>query len=287
MINTNFTSIRGVIVTVIAAALCSGGAAAQESPASAEAMNAMLGNWELSNADRDKVCRFVFRPDTAAGGYKVDIDKICATLFPSTKDVTGWTLDSFGTLRLLDKAGNPVVELVEAENGIFDGFQPGEGRYVLQVAAAAPIRSAEELIGDWAIARGTGKPICVLTLTNNPVVNNPVANNPAANNLTANNPATNNPATNSPPPNNSAANSPAANNPSANNPPAPDNLSLKVKPGCDPFVARFGPASWRIDRGELVLVSPRGQTWRFEEDDPSTWSRVPATEDPVLLVRQP
>jgi hypothetical protein len=220
MIYSKFALIRGVIVAVIAVALCSGGAAAQEASASADALTAMIGNWEFSNADRDKVCRFVFRPDTAPGGYKVDIDRNCATLFPTTKDVAGWTLDSFGTLRLLDKAGNGVIELTEAENGIFDGFQLGEGRYVLQSAAAAPPRTAEELV----------------TLANNPA--------------------------------------------------SADNLPLKVKPGCDAFVVRFGPVSWRVDRGELVLVSARGQTWRFEEGDPNTWTRVPESTDPVILVRQ-
>src|SRR6516165_6010237 len=236
MIRNNFAPIRGVIVALIAAALCSNGAAAQEAPASPEALNAMIGNWEFSNADRDKVCRFAFRSDAAAGGYKVDIEKNCATLFPSTKDVVGWTLDSFGTLRLLDKASNAVIELTEAENGIFDGFQLGEGRYVLQSATAAPVRTAEELVGDWGIARGTGKPICLLTLASTPA--------------------------------------------------GPDNLPLKVKPGCDAFVARFGPVSWRIDRGELVLVAARGQTWRFAEDDANTWTRVPESTDPVILVRQ-
>src|ERR1700732_611917 len=47
-----------------------------------------------------------------------------------------------------------------------------------------------------------------------------------------------------------------------NNPASADNLPLKVKPGCDAFVVRFGPVSWRVDRGELVLGSARGQTWR-------------------------
>jgi Protease inhibitor Inh len=227
---------RGVVVATLAAALCYCGAAAQEAPASADAMMAMIGNWEFSNADRDKVCRFIFRPDTAAGGYKVDIERTCATLFPSTKDVIGWTLDSFGTLRLLDKAGNAVIELTEAENGIFDGFQPGEGRFVLQSAAAAPIHSVDDLVGDWGVARGTGKPICILTLANSPA--------------------------------------------------GADSLALNVKPGCDALVTRFGPTAWRIGRGELVLLSARGQVWRFEEDDANTWLRVPESADPFLLVRQ-
>jgi protease inhibitor Inh len=232
-----------IVSAAIAGSYCSG-ATAQEPSALSDAANAMIGNWEFSNADHDKICRFAFRADSVAGGYRVDVDRNCASLFPSTKEIAGWTLDSYGTLRLLDGRGNAVIELTEAEAGIFDGFQPGEGRYVLQSAAAAPVRSAEELVGDWAIARGTGKPICVLTLANNPAASD------------------------------------------KNNPAGADNLSLKVKPGCDPFVARFGPTFWRIDRGDLILLSARGQTWRFEEDDANTWLRVPETADPVLLVRQ-
>ena len=227
---------HGVIVGAMIAAGHCGGAMAQESPESSDAAKAMIGNWEFSNADHDKSCRFAFRDDVSAGGYKVDLDRNCATLFPSTKDIVGWTLDSYGTLRLLDGRGNPLIELVEAETGIFDGFQPGEGRYVLQSVAALPVRSPEDLVGDWAIARGAAKAICVLTLSNSPA--------------------------------------------------GADNLALKVKPGCDPFVARFGPTFWRIDRGDLLLLSARGQAWRFQEGDPTTWMRLPETADPILLVRQ-
>jgi hypothetical protein len=65
-----------------------------------------------------------------------------------------------------------------------------------------------------------------------------------------------------------------------------DNFAITVKPGCDPFVARFGPVAWRMERGQLVMKSARGQTWRFEESDPTTWQRIPATADPVQLVKQ-
>jgi hypothetical protein len=196
----------------------------------------MIGTWEFSNADRDKICRFIFRADAVASGYRLDIDKNCPTIFPATKDIVAWTVDNFGSLRLLDASGNPAIELTEAEAGIYDGFEPDQGRYVLQSAAAAPIRSAEDMVGDWAIARGTGKPICLLTLANNAA--------------------------------------------------GADTLALKVKPGCEAVVVRFAPSSWRMDQGDLVLLSARGQTWRFEENDTNTWQRVPESPDPLLLVRQ-
>ena len=63
------------------------------------------------NADRDKICRFNFRPEAATGGYKLDIDKNCPNLFPTTKDIVGWAVDNFGGFRLLDASGNAVIEL--------------------------------------------------------------------------------------------------------------------------------------------------------------------------------
>jgi hypothetical protein len=65
-----------------------------------------------------------------------------------------------------------------------------------------------------------------------------------------------------------------------------DNFAITVAPGCDPFVARFNPTAWKMDRGQLVMRSARGQVWRFEENDPTTWQRIPATSDPVMLVKQ-
>jgi hypothetical protein len=67
---------------------------------------------------------------------------------------------------------------------------------------------------------------------------------------------------------------------------AGDDLAVRVQPPCDAFVTRFAPATWRMDRGELLLKPSKGLPWRFEENDPTTWQRVPATADPVLLVRK-
>jgi hypothetical protein len=220
-------------------------------PPQNDPIKAMVGNWELSNADHDKVCRLSFRTDPVAAGYKIDVDKNCPNIFPSTKDITAWSVDNYGNLRLTDAQGNAVLELSQVESGIFDGFQPEQGRYILQAAAAAPVRSAEQMVGEWAIARGTGKPICTLTLTNAAAA----ASVPAV---------------------------PAG----ASKPSDVGNLALKVKPGCDVLVTRFGPISWRMESGELILVSPRGQIWHFEENDSNTWQRLPETPDPVLLVRQ-
>jgi hypothetical protein len=64
-----------------------------------------------------------------------------------------------------------------------------------------------------------------------------------------------------------------------------DSFALTLKPGCDPFITRFAPVSWRLDRGQFVMLAANGQSWRFEENEESTWSRIPAARPPVLMVR--
>ena len=165
----------------IAASLCGGLARAQTPPATqppseqvqiqppsapGDTVGAMVGAWEFSNADHDKICRFNFRADAVPGGYRLDIDRNCPNVFPSTKDIVAWAVDNYGSLRLLDARGNAVVEMTEVESGMYDGFTPEEGRYILQTAAAVPAHSADDMTGDWGIARGAGKPICTLTLSN-------------------------------------------------------------------------------------------------------------------------
>jgi hypothetical protein len=66
-----------------------------------------------------------------------------------------------------------------------------------------------------------------------------------------------------------------------------DSFALALKPGCDPLIARFAPVSWRLDRGQFVMLDARGQSWRFEENEENIWSRIPAMRPPMLMVRPP
>ena len=54
---------------------------------------------------------------------------------------------------------------------------------------------------------------------------------------------------------------------------------------CDQAIARLNFAQWRIDRDQIMLVPLRGNPWRFEEVDNTTW-RVPESVDQITLVRQ-
>ena len=64
-----------------------------------------------------------------------------------------------------------------------------------------------------------------------------------------------------------------------------DNFQVFLKPKCDPAVAAFAPNQWRLERGQMILMSAKGDTWQFEADDNAQWRRVPDTADPLIMIR--
>jgi hypothetical protein len=213
-------------------------ASAQRAITSNETFKAMIGKWEISNADRDRTCYLTFKADPSGALFKLDIDKACSAQMPELKDVIGWTIGGLDLVKLIDAKGKPLFEFSEVESGIFEAQRPGEGIFFMQNAAttAAANVSLDQMAGDWGVVRGSGRTVCTITLTN------------------------------------AAAGS--------------DAFALKLKPGCEAFVTGFGPISWYLDRGELVLKSKAGRFWRFEANDPTNWQRVPEGREPVNLVRQ-
>jgi hypothetical protein len=71
-----------------------------------------------------------------------------------------------------------------------------------------------------------------------------------------------------------------------NNDAGNDNFQVFLKPKCDPTVAAFAPSQWRLERGQILLMSDRGETWRFEADDNAQWRLVPDSADPLIMLRQ-
>jgi hypothetical protein len=65
-----------------------------------------------------------------------------------------------------------------------------------------------------------------------------------------------------------------------------DNFQVFLKPKCDPAVSAFAPTQWRLDHGQILLQSARGETWSFEADDNAQWRRVPDSTDPLIMLRQ-
>jgi hypothetical protein len=64
-----------------------------------------------------------------------------------------------------------------------------------------------------------------------------------------------------------------------------DNFQVFLKPKCDPAVAAFAPTQWRLEHGQMLLMSAKGETWQFEADDNAQWRRVPDSADPLIMIR--
>lgn len=198
----------------------------------------MVGQWELSTAGRDKTCVVTLKNEASPQGLKLELEKGCGDALPFAKSIAAWSVKGLDIVRLQDPKGEPVIDFTEVESGIFEGRREGEGIYLLQnlAAARALSKSTDQLIGDWAMMRESGKSICGLTLTNTET--------------------------------------------------SPDNFAVYLKPRCDPLVTAFAPAFWRLERGELLLLSAKGEIWRFEADDNAQWRRVPDSAAPLILMRQ-
>jgi protease inhibitor Inh len=197
----------------------------------------MIGQWELSTTERSKTCVVTIKNEAAPGGLKLELEPGCAAALPFTQDIKAWSVKGLDIVRLQDATGTSVIDFTEVESGIFEGLRQGEGVYILQNLAAARslAKSMDQMIGDWQMVRGNGRPICALTLTNTEA--------------------------------------------------SADNFQVFVKPRCDPAVAAFGPVQWRLDRGQMILMSKTGETWQFEADDNAQWRRVPDSADGLVMLR--
>ena len=128
----------------------------------------MVGAWEISNAARDKTCAVSFRVDAGEGGFKLDLDPTCRTVFPSLRDVGAWAIGPKDSVQLLDAKGAVVLDFAEVESRMYEAERKGEGLFFMRTQAA--IRAAtitpDQLFGDWTLLQEFEKPLCKLTLSN-------------------------------------------------------------------------------------------------------------------------
>jgi hypothetical protein len=228
---------RRMVTLALSAGVLLSGAAVRAQDA-AVLKKEMIGQWELSTTERSKTCVVTLKPDASPQGLKLELEPDCPKALPFTRDIAAWSIRGLDIVRLQDPKGEAVIEFTEVESGIFEGVRSGEGVYILQnlAAARALAKSADQLIGDWLMVRGSGRTLCGLTLTNTET--------------------------------------------------SPDNFAVFLKPRCDALVANFNPSQWRLERGELLMMSRSGETWHFEADDNAQWRRVPDSADPLILMRQ-
>ena len=153
---------------MIAVALFAAGAAAQ-APAPSDAAKAMVGAWEISNAARDKTCPVTFSSSLRAGGFKLELDRVCGTAFPALKDVVVWAMGPNDAVRLLDSKGAVILDFIEVESGICTK-PSAKARGCFSCAPRPPSRPPrlrpEQLFGEWTLLQEFEKPLCRLTLSN-------------------------------------------------------------------------------------------------------------------------
>ena len=65
-----------------------------------------------------------------------------------------------------------------------------------------------------------------------------------------------------------------------------DNFQVFLKPKCDAAIAAFAPTRWRLEHGQMLLMSDKGEIWQFEADDNAQWRLVPDSTDPLIMMRQ-
>lgn len=160
------------LVTLLFLCLSTAALAQSKPPAPplGDSARAMLGPWEFSNADRDRVCTVTFKADAAAAGSKVEFDPNCAALFPLVGGIVGWRYPDNDLLYLLDADGKALIEFSEVEDSIFEAPTPGVGVLFLQSPAAAGTaqKTPNDVAGDWVMRRGTAI-LCAFTLSAAPL----------------------------------------------------------------------------------------------------------------------
>jgi len=65
-----------------------------------------------------------------------------------------------------------------------------------------------------------------------------------------------------------------------------DGLALTLAPGCDALIVQFGPKSWRLEGGNVLVEGmPGAGTIRFARQEDGSWARVPERGRPLVMTR--
>ncbi|MBY0532957.1 MAG: protease inhibitor Inh/omp19 family protein [Xanthobacteraceae bacterium] len=66
-------------------------------------------------------------------------------------------------------------------------------------------------------------------------------------------------------------------------------FAIRVASGCDSAIAAFGPATWQLSNGDVVLYSKSGELIRLGKNEEGVWERVPDQNQsrprPLLMTR--
>jgi hypothetical protein len=57
-------------------------------------------------------------------------------------------------------------------------------------------------------------------------------------------------------------------------------FAIRVATGCDGAITAFGPTTWQLSNGDVVLYSKAGEVIRLGRNDDGAWARVPDQKNP-------
>jgi hypothetical protein len=131
----------------------------------------LAGAFEITDAESTRRCAMTLDIRVQNGGFGLAFDKpACSAAMPFLTTVTAWALGPAGAIRLIDGAGRTVAEFGETEDGLFEMARSGEGIFFLARAGGSepPGPVPADLAGTWSFARQPDRPICKVTLTEEP-----------------------------------------------------------------------------------------------------------------------
>lgn len=142
-------------------------AAPRLDPAARQMADKIAGPFRLSSADGERRCDLTLAVQPAGAGLAVVRDAEGCAAIAFTAQVSAWVPDPSGSIRFLNEQGRTVAEFTEATGGSFEALREGDGVYFLGPPSAADgaTATAEEVMGEWLLAREPGVPVCRWTLT--------------------------------------------------------------------------------------------------------------------------
>lgn len=145
-------------------------APAKLDPSVREAATRLAAPFRLASADGTRACAFALKAEPAGPGLAVEFDRAACAPIGFSALVVAWLPDPSGSLRLLNAQGRTVAEFTEGTGGSYEALREGDGVYFLANPAVADVAElrAEEVVGDWDLARQAGTPVCRWTLLDAP-----------------------------------------------------------------------------------------------------------------------
>ena len=121
------------LLFAIIAALATGPAVAQDTPASEDIptipastvpddLQPFVGDWSLAQEDENQpTCPVTFTDQETIGGWAVNVPEPCLAPYPSVDDLFAWNIDpSDGSIILINAERHVVVRLFEDADGLYD-----------------------------------------------------------------------------------------------------------------------------------------------------------------------